>query len=196
MTAEFTCTTTTTISAAELFDRSRSIDAHTASMRFSRERAVAGVTAGLIGAGEQVTWHAWHFGVPIRMTSVITDFAPPHRFVDEQLSGPFRSFRHVHEFSETDGVTTMVDRIRFTAPFGIAGVVAERVLLRPYLRYLIGVRNRSLTAGPAADGTPGQGSGQASAETRGAVSSRLRWSTGRSARYWGNSRRNSRTRGQ
>ncbi|WP_394248792.1 SRPBCC family protein [Arthrobacter pityocampae] len=150
MTVAFTCTTTTTVGQADLFDRSRSIDAHTGSMRFSRERAVAGVTSGLIGLGEYVTWHAWHFGVPVRMTSVITEFDAPHRFVDEQRTGPFRDFRHVHEFSEADGITTMVDRIRFTAPFGVVGAVAERALLRPYLRYLITVRNRFLTAGPSA----------------------------------------------
>ncbi|MHA7240361.1 SRPBCC family protein [Arthrobacter sp. TMS1-12-1] len=146
MTAAFTCTTTTTVGVAELFDRSRSIDAHATSMRFSRERAVGGVTSGLIGLGEHVTWRAWHFGVPIRMTSVITEFDAPHRFVDEQRTGPFRDFRHVHEFSEAGGITTMVDTIRFTAPFGPAGAVAERLLLRPYLRYLITVRNRFLTA--------------------------------------------------
>ncbi|WP_104167852.1 SRPBCC family protein [Arthrobacter sp. SX1312] len=153
MTAAFTCTTTTTVGQAELFDRSRSIDAHATSMRFSRERAVAGVTSGLIGLGEHVTWRAWHFGIPIRMTSVITELDAPHQFVDEQRTGPFRDFRHVHEFSEADGLTTMVDRIRFTAPLGPAGAVAERILLRPYLRYLIEVRNRFLTADPAAGPT-------------------------------------------
>jgi len=50
MTASFTCTTTTTaLGSKELFDRSRSIDAHTSSMRFSRERAIGGVKEGLGG---------------------------------------------------------------------------------------------------------------------------------------------------
>lgn len=44
----------------------------------------------------------------------------------------------------------LVDRIEFTAPLGFAGSVAERTLLRPYLRYLITVRNRFLTAEPLA----------------------------------------------
>ncbi len=39
-----------------IFDLARSIDAHVASMSESRERAIAGVTTGLIALGDQVTW--------------------------------------------------------------------------------------------------------------------------------------------
>ena len=46
-----------------VFDLARSIDLHTNSTSKTGERAVAGVTSGLIGAGEEVTWRARHFGV-------------------------------------------------------------------------------------------------------------------------------------
>lgn len=135
----------------ELFDLARSIDAHKDSMARSREDAVAGVRSGLISLGEHVTWRAWHFGVPIRMTSRITQMEAPDYFVDEQVKGPFRRFRHVHEFSEDSHGTTMVDRIEFAAPFGPAGRVVERLFLARYLRTLIETRNRHLTADPRAD---------------------------------------------
>ncbi len=135
----------------ELFDLARSIDAHKDSMARSREDAVAGVRSGLISLGEQVTWRAWHFGVPIRMTSRITQMEAPYYFVDEQVNGPFRRFRHVHEFSEDSHGTTMVDRIEFAAPFGPVGRVVERLVLARYLRTLIETRNRHLTADPRAD---------------------------------------------
>lgn len=120
-------------------------------MARSREDAVAGVTSGLISLGEQVTWRAWHFGVPIRMTSRITQMEAPDYFVDEQVKGPFRRFRHVHEFSEVAQGTTMVDRIEFTAPFGPVGRMFERLVLARYLRALIETRNRHLAAGNGAD---------------------------------------------
>jgi hypothetical protein len=41
--------------------------AHKDSMARPWEGAVAGVRSGLISLGEQITWRAWHFGVPIRM---------------------------------------------------------------------------------------------------------------------------------
>lgn len=109
-------------------------------MSDSRERAIAGVTSGLIGGGEEVTWRAWHFGVPIRMTSRITAMTEPESFVDEQVRGPFRSFRHEHEFRPDGSGTLMVDRVRFTAPLGPLGSIAEFVL-GPYLRRLIEKRN-------------------------------------------------------
>ncbi|MCO1338855.1 cyclase [Kocuria polaris] len=144
MTVRFECTTRTRMPAAELFDLSRSIDAHTDSMADSREQAIAGTTTGLIGLGEEVTWRAWHFGIPIRMTSRITAFQEPDFFVDEQVRGPFRRFRHLHEFIEGPDGTVMVDRIEFEAPFGPLGRVAEKLVLARYLEKLIAKRNRHL----------------------------------------------------
>ncbi len=131
---------------SELFDLSRSIDAHKLSMSGSREEAVAGVTSGLISLGQEVTWRAWHFGVPLRMTSRITAMDAPDYFVDEQVSGPFRSFRHVHEFANDATGTLMIDRIEFTAPLGLLGRLAEKLFLARYLKRLIESRNQHLTA--------------------------------------------------
>ncbi|MGW9404144.1 SRPBCC family protein [Arthrobacter sp. NPDC055585] len=147
MTVRFECTTHAAIPLRELFDRSRSIDAHKASMAASREEAVAGVTSGLISLGEEVTWRARHFGLPLRMTSRITEMDIPRCFVDEQVKGPFRRFRHVHEFSEDAAGTVMIDRIEFEAPFGVLGRAVEKLVLAGYLRKLIEERNRYLTAG-------------------------------------------------
>lgn len=130
----------------ELFDLSRSIDAHKDSMASSREEAIGGITSGLMSLGQEVTWRAWHFGLPIRMTSRITEMQAPHYFVDEQVRGPFLRFRHVHEFSEDRAGTVMVDRIDFAAPFGPLGLVAEKLFLGRHLRRLIDIRNLHLTA--------------------------------------------------
>jgi ligand-binding SRPBCC domain-containing protein len=144
MAVYFECTTQARVSQSELFDRSRSIDAHTDSMAHSREKAIAGTTAGLISLGEQVTWRAWHFGLPIHMTSQIVEMESPNYFVDEQINGPFRRFCHVHEFSHHDGVTTMIDRIRFAAPLGPLGRLVEKLVLERYLKKLVETRNRFL----------------------------------------------------
>jgi hypothetical protein len=52
-----------------VFDLARSIDLHVASTNWTRERAIAGVTHGLIGAGQEVTWRGRHFGFMVRHTS-------------------------------------------------------------------------------------------------------------------------------
>lgn len=145
MAASFECITRTSMPREELFDLARSIDVHKDSMARSREEAIAGVTSGLISLGQEVTWRAWHFGVPLRMTSRITEMEAPVFFVDEQVKGPFRRFRHVHEFSEDSDGTVMVDRIEFAAPFGPMGRLVEKLVLTRYLHKLIEQRNQHLT---------------------------------------------------
>jgi ligand-binding SRPBCC domain-containing protein len=139
----FECATEIAAPAAVVFDLSRSIDAHTDSMRRSRERAVAGVTTGSIGLGQEVTWRARHFGIWWRMSSRIRQFEPPKMFVDEQVRGPFAAFRHEHRFDgePATGVTLMVDLVEFRAPLGPLGRLAEVLVLRWYLRRLIESRN-------------------------------------------------------
>ena len=107
----------------------------------SKERAVAGVTEGEMTLGDSVTWQATHFGVPFRMTSTITDYDRPHRFVDEQAQGPFREWWHEHTFVEQGESTLMTDVVRFSAPLGPLGRLVERLVLRSYVRRLLETRN-------------------------------------------------------
>jgi ligand-binding SRPBCC domain-containing protein len=116
------------------FDLSRSIDLHLESMIASGERAVAGVTAGLIGADQEVSWEARHFGVRWRMTSRITAFEPPHRFVDEMVRGPFRSFRHEHLFEPAGAGTRMTDVVTFGMSLGPVADLPVGLYLRRLLR--------------------------------------------------------------
>ncbi len=67
---------------------SLSVDAHAASMHASGEQAIRGVTSGVMKLGDQVTWRARHFGIVFQMTSAITEYQPPKRFVDEQRYRP------------------------------------------------------------------------------------------------------------
>ena len=46
-----------------VFDLARSIDAHQDTAAATGEKAVAGVTSGLLGPEQEVTWQARHFGV-------------------------------------------------------------------------------------------------------------------------------------
>lgn len=144
MAVYFECVTHADAPCAELFEKSLSIDAHTGSMAGSGEQAVGGVTSGQIGLGEQVTWRAKHFGIPLRMTSEISELKEPSAFTDQQVRGPFKKFHHVHEFHAADAGTIMVDRIQFEAPLGPLGWLAERLVLSWYMPRLIRMRNTYL----------------------------------------------------
>jgi len=136
---------------AHVFDVARDIDLHQRSMAHTGERAVDGRTAGLIGLGETVTWQARHFGRTWSLTSRIVVFEPPKRFVDEQVSGPFRSFRHEHRFEPVAGGTLMIDEWRHEAPLGPLGRLVDRLILDRYMRGLLETRNASLKG--VADGS-------------------------------------------
>lgn len=140
------------------FDLSLSIDVHVDAFAGSHEQAIGGTTQGQIELGEFVTWRARHFGRTWTMTSMITEWERPRRFVDEQHEGPFKSFRHEHLFASVQAGTHMIDRVEFVAPFGPIGRLAERAVLDRYLQHLIGVRNAFLVAaatqaGAATSGT-------------------------------------------
>lgn len=122
------------------FDLSRSIDLHLESMIGSQERAVAGVTSGLIGNGQEVTWEAQHFGRFWQMTARITEFDRPHRFVDEMVRGPFRSFRHEHLFTAQGERTQMTDVLHFRMGPVMAGRLADPIAFL-YLRRLLVMRS-------------------------------------------------------
>ncbi len=146
MTVSFVCRTESALPRERLFDLARSIDAHVESQLAAGEQAVGGVTSGLIGEGQEVTWQAQHFGLPLQMTSRITSLEYPQSFTDEQVKGPFKSFRHVHEFEATATGSIMTDRVEFTAPFGPAGRLVEKLILRQYLERLIRDRGNFLAS--------------------------------------------------
>jgi len=129
---------------ARCFDLARDVELHQRSTAASRERAVAGVTAGLLGAGGEVTWEATHFGVRQRLTSRITEFDPPNRFVDEMVRGAFARFRHEHQFLSVPDGTDMVDIFDYTAPLGPLGRLADGLFLRRYMTALLRERNAYL----------------------------------------------------
>ena len=130
----------------DTFDLALDIDAHMGSMAESGERAIDGVTTGVIGLDETVTWRARHFGITWTMTTTISELDRPKRFVDRQLRGPFKEFIHEHTFVPVDGGTHVTDRVRFAAPLGPLGRVAERLVLKRYIPELIDTRNEFMIA--------------------------------------------------
>jgi ligand-binding SRPBCC domain-containing protein len=126
----------------DCFDLSLSVDAHAASMRTSGERAIGGITSGVMKLGDTVTWRARHFGIVFRMTSAITAYDYPSRFVDEQQHGPFHRWWHEHRFTAMgDHTTQMTDIVEFQSPLGAAGSVADHLVLCRYMARLLHQRN-------------------------------------------------------
>jgi hypothetical protein len=102
------------------FDLSLSIDTHLGSFEHSGERAIDGVTAGLIGLGEFVTWRTRHLGITWTMTSTITDWDRPRRFVDEQRKGPLLA-RYLRQLIHVRNTFLVTEATRLGATKGSGG---------------------------------------------------------------------------
>ncbi|KPB03923.1 SRPBCC family protein [Bacillus sp. CHD6a] len=119
------------------FDLARNVEIHTQTTSKTKERAVGGVTEGLLVKGDTVTWEATHFGIKQRLTAKVTLMEAPHKFVDVMVRGAFQSFTHTHQFLEADGGTIMIDQFQYQSPFGLIGVAADKLFLERYMRGFI-----------------------------------------------------------
>jgi ligand-binding SRPBCC domain-containing protein len=119
------------------FDLSRSVELHLEAAAATGERAVDGVTSGLLGAGDTVTWEARHLGRRRRLTVRITAYDRPRFFRDEQVRGPFRRFVHDHLFEPSDGGTRMRDVMEFAS----GSPLLDRLVLAAHLRRFLRRRN-------------------------------------------------------
>lgn len=126
------------------FNLSRSIDLHVSSMQSYREQAVAGVTGGLIGLHETVTWKARHLSLNWKMKVQLTELNFPLFFADQMVTGPFRLMRHCHTFKAEGTTTLMTDEFVFRAPGGWLGKCVDELILKPYLRRLLLRRNKAI----------------------------------------------------
>jgi len=114
------------------FDLALSVELHLDSTVATRERAIAGKTSGVLALGDWVTWKAWHFGLPLRLSVEITQHDRPRSFRDEMIRGPLRLLRHDHRFAVVDGGTLMIDRFQFA----VLPLLDSLVLTRHFRNFL------------------------------------------------------------
>jgi len=126
------------------FDLSRSVEVHLVANVHCGEQAVAagGVTSGLVGLSQQVTWRAKHFGVWQNLTSQTTALESPSYFQVTMIRGIFRSMQAEHLFRILpSSATEMKDIFSIAAPVPLLGWLAETLFLRRYMLALLRERN-------------------------------------------------------
>ncbi|MGI8992057.1 MAG: SRPBCC family protein [Bryobacteraceae bacterium] len=94
--------------------------------------------------GAEITYRIAWLGLPISWKTIITEYDPPHRFVDEQARGPYAMWRHRHEFQEVPGGTVVSDRVDYILPLGPLGRLAHWMVVKPQLREIFRFRQRAI----------------------------------------------------
>ena len=93
-------------------------------------------------AGAQIAYRIKLFGMPFAWLTEITCWEPGRRFVDEQISGPFRLWIHEHRFEALGPSSTRIrDEVRYVLPFEPFGRLAHS-LVRSRLDRIFDYRER------------------------------------------------------
>ena len=90
-------------------------------------------------AGTLIDYTIRLWGIPLRWHTRITAWDPPARFVDEQLSGPYKTWIHTHHFRSVANGTVIEDEVVYALPLGPLGRVAAP-LVRRQLRRIFSYR--------------------------------------------------------
>lgn len=96
-------------------------------------------------------------GLPVYWRTLISDWEPPHRFVDVQQKGPYALWRHEHTFKAVPGGKRVVDRVQYKMPLGPLGELAHRLFVGRQLDAIWSFREERLQWILAA---PGEGAAQ------------------------------------
>ena len=89
---------------------------------------------------------------PIRWTTEITDWEPPHRFVDLQLKGPYKLWHHEHRFIAEGNGTRITDEVQYLLPFGVLGTIAHAIKVKNDVNTIFAYRTEAVNR---LFGTPG-----------------------------------------
>ena len=80
-------------------------------------------------------------GLPLRWRTLIKEWQPPFRFVDEQLRGPYRQWLHTHTFEARDGGTLARDVVHYAVPFDF---IAHPLFVRRDIENIFSFRQQAL----------------------------------------------------
>ena len=84
------------------------------------------------------------FGVPMKWRTLIDVFDREVRFVDLQLRGPYKMWRHTHTFEDVEGGTLVRDRVEYELPLGPLGSIAHTIFVKRQLQTIFDYRAQAM----------------------------------------------------
>ena len=98
-------------------------------------------TMGRPGLGYEVTHKIRQFLFFVMRWHVkITEYQPPVLMVDEQVRGPFASWKQTRRLQMVNGKTELTDIVEYETPFGILGRIANTLVIRRQVKEMFSYR--------------------------------------------------------
>jgi ligand-binding SRPBCC domain-containing protein len=83
-------------------------------------------------------------GLPMKWKTLITEYDPPLRFVDEQKRGPYSLWHHEHTFEETADGVVIRDSVTYRLPLGVLGRIAHGLMVKRQLLEIFRFRQAAI----------------------------------------------------
>ena len=84
-------------------------------------------------------------GIPVHWRTIITDYDPPHMFIDQQLKGPYSLWHHTHTFKKIKNGGEIKDHIIYSIPFGWIGQLLHKFWIKKDLNNIFSHRKKVIS---------------------------------------------------
>ena len=84
--------------------------------------------------------------IPLSWTTEITEVTDKEKFIDLQIKGPYKLWRHSHHFKATKEGVEMTDVVEYAIPFGFLGRIAKWLFVERKLEQIFNFRYTQVNA--------------------------------------------------
>jgi ligand-binding SRPBCC domain-containing protein len=125
-----------------VFQLARSTSLHKAVLRGFKGGKLEGGSEGIMGVGDKVTFSLRFMGRQRVLVTRIESLDMPLMFASTLVKGSFKSLRHEHHFKSIQNGSLVIDLLEYEPAFGALGRLADKMLIRPFLRKYLEAKNR------------------------------------------------------
>lgn len=79
-------------------------------------------------------------GIPLKWKTIITEYEPPYKFIDEQKKGPYKLWVHTHTFEAVGDKTKIIDSVDYNLSGGMLGGIINKIYISRNLKAIFDYR--------------------------------------------------------
>lgn len=125
-----------------VFNLSRSTSLHKAVIRKYDGGNLDGGSEGLMKQGDKIRFQLKLMGAKRTLITRMEHLEFPEAFDSILISGPFKRLHHQHHFKSITNGTLLIDLLEYEPAFGMAGKMADTMIIRPFLKKYLEAKNK------------------------------------------------------